>query len=311
MSAFDPFYSGEDLDGLNLKPDSSRGPIETAEEVLDELHSRDQLAPSSFKLYKGVIRGFARYCEAGRGLTSLNDVSVDLVLEWLESPKPKASAAPAMSTRRVRLAALRSLYECGWSMGLLTVDPAHHIRLPGRSGTSARPLTDEEIEICRVWAHEPRGLTHRGVVWALAEAGGAPSDIARARIEDINLDEGTVRFPRTTRNRERILPLSEWGLREVRSYLAGSGEAGTGLLVRFASSNLDNRASDAGMAMIAVLAKAGVSGRDVKPRSIVAWAARRHFAECGRIEVVARRFGARTLDAAAQLVGLEWASGGE
>lgn len=311
MSAFDPSYTAENVDGIKVEPHSSRTPIETVEEILDELNGRNQLAPSSFKLYAGVARGFARYCEMGRGLNSLNDVTVDLVLEWLEAPKPNANSAPAMSTRRVRLSALRMLYECGWSMGLLPVDPTRHIRLPGRSGTSARPLTDDEIETCRVWAHEPRGSTHRGVVWALAEAGGSPRDIACVRIKDVDLGAGTVRFPRSTRNRERVLPFSDWGLKEVRTYLACAPKQESGYLVRFPSSDLDARASDAGMAMIAVLAQAGVSGGDVKPRSIIVWAARRYFAACGRIELVAARFGTRSLDAAAQLVGLEWASGGE
>lgn len=283
-------------------------PIAAVADILEELNGRGHLAPSSYKLYASVARDFARYCEVGHGLRSLSEVTVDLVLQWLEAPKPNASAPPAMSTRRVRLSALRMLYECGWSMGLLPTDPTRHIRLPGRSGTSARALTDEEIESCRAWAHDPTGQSHRGVVWALAEVGGSPSDIAGVCVEDLDLDGGAVCFRRSTRNYERTLPFSPWGIEEVRRYLSHREGPTTGLLVQFPSTSLETRASDAGMAMIAVLANAGISGTDVKPRSIVAWAARRVFLSCHRIDVVARRFGMRSLDAAAQLVGLDWRS---
>ena len=48
----------------------------------------------------------------------------------------------------------------------------------------------------------------------------------------------------------------------------------------------------------------------MRPGSVVAWAGRKVFEETGSIEEVARRLGMRSLDRAAQFIGLGWKDAG-
>jgi integrase/recombinase XerC len=56
-----------------------------------------------------------------------------------------------------------------------------------------------------------------------------------------------------------------------------------------------------------VLTRAGLErSLGVRPASVAAWVGRRIFDETGRIDLVAARCGARSLDAAARLIGWDW-----
>lgn len=272
--------------------------LSTASAIVDDIESRGHLASSSADVFVGQILRFARFCEQGLGRTTFAEVTEEDAEAWILS-RGRDGEQPTISTQHNRRAALRVMYGVGWSLGLLDVDPTRHFELPGRTGRAARPLGDDEIVLGRVWATDVRSTGHRGVVWALAEAGGSQGEISNVCVEDIDLDRGTVTFRAGSRAASRTTALTAWGLEQVTAFLGRDGAPTEGSL-------LDLTPSAVGMTLKNILRDAGLRDAGIRARSIVAWAGVQVFAATGSIEEVARRLGMKSLDGAARLIGWSW-----
>lgn len=298
--------SSEDLAPSEAPVRPLRGsPIVVADAILSDFESATHLRPQSFDAMALLMRKFARFCERGLGHITFEDVTHDDALRFIHAPT-RRQEAPAVNTQHQRRCAVSLLYRRGRLLGLLASDPTLDIRLPPRSGSKARALEDDEIELAREWARDSRASGHRAPVWALAEAGGHQGEISRVEIEDLDLARGTVTFRGGSRGDTRCVALTAWGVKAIADYLRRTGSKTEGELLQIGNSSASGRASTVGMTLIAVLKDSGLRDRDVKPRSIIAWRAKRLFHETGEIEAVARVLGMRSLDAAARLIDYDW-----
>lgn len=280
-------------------------PIVVADAILADFEGVTHLRPQSFDAMALLMRKFARFCERGLGHSRFEDVTQDDALRFIHAPT-KWQEAPAINTQHQRRCAVSLLYRRGRLLGLLASDPTLDIRLPPRSGSKARALEDDEIELAREWARDSRASGHRAPVWALAEAGGHQGEISRVQIEDLDLARETVIFRGGSRGDVRCVALTPWGAKALADYLRRTGNKTEGPLLHIGNSSASGRASAVGMTLIAVLKDAGLRDHDIKPRSIIAWRAKQLFHETGEIEVVARALGMRSLDAAARLIDYDW-----
>lgn len=188
-----------------------------------------------------------------------------------------------------------------------------HVAVPtvvsatGRVLDWARPLTDEEMHRCENHAQ----LFYSGdlviVAIALAEAGADTGEIAQVRVQDVDLEHGTVTLGTKTHRSARVNALTPWGLEVLDRRIAEVWhDADHPVAVNTATPGSSSTAAISGRLRTG-LDRAGLT-RDphVRPGSIRAWSGARVFAETGRIENVARWLGYTRLDNASRVIGYHW-----
>jgi integrase len=229
-----------------------------------------------------------------------------------------ANGQPAeVTTMHARRTALRmgfrALRELGYDVG----DPTVDLMLPPKSGTVARPLTDAEVGLCRTSARlgeAGAASLQRAVAWAIGETTAVSSEISAVRIRDVDDhdDPRWIRLPGTRRHDARLGELTDWGATIVKRQLQvldeRSAPPSTPLTYKGGSEPGQAKAQAAVCnALGAVLKFAGLAAEpDVRPASLRNWAGRGLLDAGMPIERVARRMGSRSLDAAAEDVGLHW-----
>ena len=169
-----------------------------------------------------------------------------------------------------------------------------------RSSLATRPLTDDEVAMCRWASMATPTETRLPAVWALAEAGATSGEIPFVRCVDVDVD-GRHRVARR-RDEDR-------STRPCRSPIGDSssfGVASRSLERRTVApiwSTRDRDRPQSAQASVSgaigdVLRRAGLGDEpDVRPRSVTAWAGRRSLrARPVRSKTVAQRLGMRSLD---------------
>jgi integrase/recombinase XerC len=196
------------------------------------------------------------------------------------------------------------------TVGVVEGDPTLDLVLPPRSSLAARPLTDDEIVVCRSFALRTLTETRQPAAWALAEATARTSEIPRIRMRDLDLGTRRVWIHGGAKTEPRFGRLTLWGVqqldRRARNLCDIGAEPDEPLVYRAAGSAASAQAS-AARAIQETLTRAGLGHEpDVRPVSVTAWAGRRVLEETGRIEAVACGLGVRGLDGAARIIGWDW-----
>lgn len=224
---------------------------------------------------------------------------------------------PEVSTMHARRTAVRMAFRTLRDLGYPVGDPTLDLEVTPRTSTAARPLTDVEVTLCRTSARlgEAGSVSlQRAVCWALGEATAVSSEISAVRVRDLDDPAAPrwVRLPGTRRHDARLGELTDWGAVIVARQCAVLAErrARTSTLLTYTGAAPPGEATAQAAvcnALGAVLKFAGLASEpDVRPASLRNWAGRRLLDAGLPIDQVARRLGARTLDAAAEDVGLLW-----
>lgn len=254
-----------------------------------------------------ILDRFSRFASEGLGLRSLADVSRTAAEAFVVAPTSSGSV-PSISTMHWRRSALRLLFRAARQHGLVSGDPTLDIELPSRSSLPARPLTDDEVSLCRSSALWSLAGSRRAAAWALAEATCRSSELPHITTDDIDPDTGLVWIAGGKATEPRQGHLTEWGLDRVRARMAELDEPSRPLVYAGRSQLGAGQVSGAS-ALVDVLTRAGLHQEaDVRPGSVAAWAGRRVLDETGRIDLAARALGVRSLDRAAGIVAWDWRS---
>lgn len=207
-----------------------------------------------------------------------------------------------------RRSATRLLFRTGRRLGLCSTDPAVDIDLPPRSSLRARPLSDDEVGLCRSASLHSLDATRLPAAWALAEATVRSGELASIRVCDVDLDEARVWIAGSARTEPRWGELSVWGCKQVRRRVDAIGDSS--LVIYTGRGSAESRQAASCQAIHETLLRAGLSGEaDVRPVSVAAWAGRVAFDQTQRIDEAARVLGVRSLDRAAAIIGWDWSTG--
>lgn len=269
--------------------------------VLSTVAERGALTDLTMGTVDGLWRGFMTRVER-QGVESVAGIDHDVVRDFVWARNRDGTHA-STATMHVRRWSVRFLFQMLREMGVAVVDPTIDIRLPPRATGPIRPLTDAEVELCRLLAVHPPEATLKPAAWGLAEATAATSEIPAVRRRDVT--KSAVHLPGSRLLRPRRAELGDWARMQIERRLHdldGDPEA----LVAYLG---DGKRPQAAAAMVIdkVLRRAGLAGEPgVRPASIRAWAGRRVFDETGSIEAVAQHLGLRSLDTTARLIGLDW-----
>src|SRR5207244_2687509 len=99
--------------------------------------------------------------------------------------------------------------------------PTLDLELPWRTPRPTRPLTDDEVELCRLYAD--CSSDRLPVVWALSESTARVSEIPAVRVIDVDLSNGLVFLPGTGKTVRRWAPMTEWAIAQLGRRLRNLG----------------------------------------------------------------------------------------
>lgn len=270
------------------------------------------LSEQSIRRMIEVSERFVSFME-GSGDTSA-EVSASDCERFIKALVPGESGArqPAVATMHLRRATLRLLFRTARDLGLYEGDPTLDLALPPRSSLKVRPLSDEEVALCRSFSLHSLNETRLPAAWALAEASARTSEIPHIKPSDIDVEKGRVRLHGSSKAEPRWGLLTTWGFGQIKKRLQTVGD-GDQPLIYTGRGNPEAKQAASCIAIADTLVRAGFASEpDVRPGSVVAWTGLRIFEQTGRIEEVARRLGIRSLDRAARFIDFDWKNpGGE
>ena len=250
------------------------------------------------------------------GITRLDAVTPAEARAFVLAPT-WTGASPEVATQHARRTALRTLFRTARLLGLTTGDPTLDLALPSRGTRTSRPLSDDEVILCRASAQLTRGAaaSARITAWALGESGAVSSEISAVRIQDLDdpANPRSVNLPGTRRHDPRTARLTPWAStilqQRVRWLLSEVGANPSTLLAYGGAAPPGAAKAQASVcnALREVLHAAGLHEEpDVRPASLRNWVGRTAYDAGTSIEGVARLLGLRSLDAAAEDIALDW-----
>jgi hypothetical protein len=258
------------------------------------------------------IERFGRFVERGFDVVSLCDVTPAHAAAFVTALH-SSSAHPSVATMHLRRSAVRLLFRVARELGLVAGDPTLDLRLPPRAGTKVRPVTDDEVALCRAATLQSLTATRASAAWALAEATARTAELPEIAVADLDLAQRRVWLHGSPRTDARWGALNEWGTQQLERRVDALGRDcdPSTLVIYEGTGSPESRQASSCQAIGETLRRAGLGDEpDVRPLSVAAWAGARVFAENGRIEDVARALGVRSLDGAAGLIGFDWHSSG-
>ena len=290
------------------------GPAATLGLVLKGLKQAG-LSDQSVQKMAELMARFTIYIDKGHGLRSVAEIAEEHVEGFVFASGLIGSERrrPSVATMHLRRSALRLYFRIARQLGLCTGDPTLDLVLPARSSLHMRPLTDDEVALCRSFSVSSLTETRRPAAWALAEATARTSEIPHIRVWDIDVDGSRVWLWGSTKAEPRWGRLTEWGCKQLARHVERPNKKGPDALLVYEGARDEKVAQISScIAITDVLRMTGLAKEpDVRPHSVVAWAGRRVLSETSHIEAVAKALGARSLDRAASLIGWNWREEGE
>jgi integrase len=286
-------------------------PSEALGLVLKELQGTKLTDQTTSRMAELLVR-FTIFLEKGLRLRSVEDISAEHASRFVFAgiSKPFGPQRPSVATMHLRRSALRLYFRTLRQIGVAVGDPTQDLVLPARSCLAVRPLTDDEIVVCRSFSLQTLTATRQPAAWALAEATARTSEIPHIVVSDLDLTNRRVWIHGSSKAEARWGLLSDWGATQLARRIGSLKN----VLMEDPAVAYEGRGSEESaqasscIAIAETLMRAGIGREpDVRPGSVVAWAGRRVFQETASIEEVARRLGIRSLDRAARFIGWGWA----
>lgn len=258
-----------------------------------------------------IIVRFARRLRA-TGIDTVDQIDTTACVAFVDAPS-RTGDQPADTTRHFRRVTLRALFRTGRGLHVITSDPTIDLNLPPRTSLAARPLTDDEVMLCRTSAFSVRASDlRRPAAWALAESTAATSEIPSLCRSDLLPAGGVpeaVALPGTRRLRARTVELTDWATTILARRLDELPDAPDTLLAYVGHApegSVARHAAACGL-VAAVLNTCGLGREpDIRPASVRHWRARNAFDHGATIESIATMLGHRRLDEAAAAIAHDW-----
>lgn len=285
-------------------------PCEALGQVIEGLRACKLADQSTHRMTELLVR-FTIFIDKGLRLGSIDEISAAHVSQFIRASisSPAGRQSPSVATMHLRRSALRLFYRMLRQLGLCDGDPTIDVALPPRSSLAVRPLTDDEIVVCRSYSLQTLTATRQPAAWALAEATARTSEIHHILVSDLDFTNSRVWIHGSSKAEPRWGSLSDWGAIQLARRV---GSLDTVITNDPAVAYEGHGSEESGqvsscIAIAETLTRAGIGKEpDVRPGSVVAWAGRKAFEQTGSIEEVARRLGMRSLDRAARFIGWGW-----
>lgn len=242
------------------------------------------------------------------GTVYLRDLTDELVQEWVLYAVTSERKRPSNSTKHHRRTSIRVLFRALRRCRLVVGDPVLDLTLEPRSKRRVRPLTDDEVGLCRDCATIGVLNARPRAAFALAEAGAVTGEIGFVRVGDVDVTQRSVHLPGNANREPRTAQLDTWQFESLRIRVAELGDVTPDTpLIYEGRKGAASRQVSSNNAVRRTLVRAGLAAEpDVVPESVNAWLGVTVMDRTRSIEEVARTLGIRSLDTAARLIGHDW-----
>jgi integrase/recombinase XerC len=274
---------------------------------MSRLESDGRLTSASMDRLSKIMRWFSGFLLGAFDVRFASEVGPDHVRAFIEASTGRGSC-PSVATMHVRRSAIRLIYRRAAEIGVDVADPTTNLPLPPRSYLTIRPLTDDEVELCRSFSRSRLSATRKPAAWALCEATARCSELPYVRCCDVHLDRSEIFIAGGAKTAPRWVSLTEWGLVQVSRRLSAlKRESVDAPLIGSDRGTRTRARASAYDAIRTTIERAGLGQEpDVRPNSLVAWRGAAALAEGSSIDEVARMLGIRSLDAAASFIAWDW-----
>jgi integrase/recombinase XerD len=196
-----------------------------ARRFLDYLAVERGVSRNTLDAYRRDLRKYAAYLQR-RGLTDATGADEAVVagfVEWLSRTEFDRGRRYRPASVARMLAAVRTLHAFLAREGEAAVDPAHSVGRPKIPRTLPKPLSVEEVAaiLQTPGTADAAGLRDRAILESLYGAGLRVSELTALDVDDVDLDEGSVRVVGKG-NKERVVPLGRFAVQALSAYLTRS-----------------------------------------------------------------------------------------
>ncbi len=164
------------------------------------------------------LADFADWCSKNREITAPGDVTLALISDYLATRKRKGLAA---SSIKLVVVALKIFFRFLLAKGAVARDPTEALSLPRIERYLPETLNELQVQqlIESINTAQPRGLRDRAVIELLYASGLRISELANARLENLNLEERILRVTGKG-NKTRLVPIGRKACEAMASYLS-------------------------------------------------------------------------------------------
>ena len=161
---------------------------------------------------------FARWCAAKKQINHAREVGLPLISEYLAERKRNGLSA---SSIKLIVVALKIFFRFATARDLVKKDPTEALSLPRIERYLPETLNELQIEqlLESVDAKAPLGLRDRAMLELLYASGLRISELASAKLEHLDLEQGIVRVTGKG-NKTRLVPVGRKACAAIENYLA-------------------------------------------------------------------------------------------
>jgi len=167
---------------------------------------------------KRSLTEFAAWCSGARQICAPKEVTQRVISDYLSSRKNGGLAA---SSIKLIVVALKIFFRFLGRRGLVDRDPTETLTLPRIERYLPETLNEVQVErlIESVDTKRPLGVRDRAIMELLYASGLRISELAAARLENLNLTERTLRVTGKG-NKMRLVPVGRKACEAVTTYLS-------------------------------------------------------------------------------------------
>jgi len=161
---------------------------------------------------------FAAWCSSARQITAPREVAMPQISEYLGMQKRRGLAA---SSIKLAVVALKIFFRFLLAKGKIERDPTETLTLPRIERYLPETLNELQVEqlIESIDTTQPRGLRDRAIVELLYASGLRISELANARLENLNLEERILRVTGKG-NKTRLVPVGGKACGALAAYIS-------------------------------------------------------------------------------------------
>ena len=160
---------------------------------------------------------FATWCRERKQITCAREVGLPLISEYLAERKRGGLSA---SSIKLIVVALKIFFRFGTAQGFVVKDPTDSLVLPRIERYLPETLNELQVEqlLDSVEVKAPLGLRDRAILELLYASGLRISELASARLENLDLEEGVIRVTGKG-NKMRLVPVGRKACAALAAYL--------------------------------------------------------------------------------------------
>jgi integrase/recombinase XerD len=161
---------------------------------------------------------FAAWCGKEREITAPNEVTLTIISEYLAEQKRRGLAA---SSIKLVVVALKIFFRFLVGKRAIERDPTDVLTLPRIERYLPETLNELQVEqlIESINTAQPLGLRDRAIVELLYASGLRISELANARLENLNLEQRILRVTGKG-NKMRLVPIGKKACEALAAYLS-------------------------------------------------------------------------------------------